>query len=74
MGRFLHHHRPELSTAYVKFDLLMVCQKDVDRNPNNHEVLYGETDRAREAGTGQLARLTMAGTQAVGMNPGSTTH
>lgn len=64
----------ELSTAYVKFDLLMVCQKDVGRNPNDHEVLYGEADRAKEAGTGKLPRLTVAGTQAVGMNPGSTTH
>lgn len=51
LGRLLHHHRPELSTAYVNFDLLSVCQKDVGRNPNDHEELYGEADRARETGT-----------------------
>lgn len=37
LGKLLHHHTPEMSTACVNSGLLRVCQKDMGRNPQRSQ-------------------------------------
>lgn len=69
LGKLLHHHTPETSAECVNSGLLRVRQKDVDRNPQRPRPGKQVLPRAR-----QLPRLTAAGTQALGRNPGSATY